>query len=355
MACRLAVIIRYRENRFGKPSSEALVVAELLEKFGVVFEDGGHNALECLVVFDARVLAVRIFLRVLKRLVGRYPRRDVFRYEAMHAIRVRPRDIAELVVERLDDVAQPVKLRLRHAPSPACRNRLYLPSGIGQLNLYRSLLFDAVAVHVDCFEYALGQVLFLRRRQFGNKEVQKDGELLPLGIGVREDRRKEAIGAGKRLRLPLEVHLPVLIELLFEGGDTGVKDRIKPVAAGPAEIQLHEVINLFVRVDLIAVEVRLEVVKFVRIGLPTQDRGAIIRRERFLDRVGVIHEIEHEYVVFLGMGAVEAREGLHRLDAGEGLIDVHRMQKRLVVAGLELVGADKEAVRVLSDHVRDTV
>ena len=52
---------------------------------------------------------------------------------------------------------------------------------------------------------------------------------------------------------------------------------------------------------------------------------------------------------FFWMRPVEARQGLHGLDAGEGLVDVHRVQQRLVVPGLELVGADEEAVGVLTD------
>jgi hypothetical protein len=57
-------------------------------------------------------------------------------------------------------------------------------------------------------------------------------------------------------------------------------------------------------------------------------------------------EVEHEHVVLLRVRAVQARERLHGLDAGERLVHVHRVQQRLVVAGLELVGADQEAVRV---------
>ena len=70
-------------------------------------------------------------------------------------------------------------------------------------------------------------------------------------------------------------------------------------------------------------------------------------------RVGIVHEVEHEDVVLLRVRAVEPREGLDGLDAGERLVDVHRVQQRLVVAGLELVGADQEAVGVLLDLVGD--
>ena len=57
--------------------------------------------------------------------------------------------------------------------------------------------------------------------------------------------------------------------------------------------------------------------------------------------------------MLLRVRAVEARQRLHRLDARERLVHVHRVQQRLVVAGLELVGADQEAVRVGLDLVGD--
>ena len=63
--------------------------------------------------------------------------------------------------------------------------------------------------------------------------------------------------------------------------------------------------------------------------------------------VGIVEEIEHKDVVLLWMRPVESRKGLHRLDAGEDLVHVHGVQQGLVVAGLELVGADQEAVGVL--------
>ena len=53
------------------------------------------------------------------------------------------------------------------------------------------------------------------------------------------------------------------------------------------------------------------------------------------------------------MGTIQARERLDGLDAGERLVHVHRVQQRLVIASLEFVGADQEAVRVLLDLVGD--
>ena len=57
--------------------------------------------------------------------------------------------------------------------------------------------------------------------------------------------------------------------------------------------------------------------------------------------------------MLLRMGAVEPGERLHRLDAGERLVHIHGVQQRLVVAGLELVGADQKAIRVFLDPVGD--
>ena len=69
--------------------------------------------------------------------------------------------------------------------------------------------------------------------------------------------------------------------------------------------------------------------------------------------LGVVHEVEHEDVVLLRMGAVQPRERLHGLDAAEHLVHIHRMQQWLVVAGLELVGADQEAIGIFLDLVGD--
>ena len=106
-------------------------------------------------------------------------------------------------------------------------------------------------------------------------------------------------------------------------------------------------------VDLAAVERGLEVVQLVGVGLVGEDGGAVVGLEGVADGIAVVAEVEHEDVALLGVGAVEAGEGLHGLDAGEHLVDVHGVQERLVVAGLELVGADEEAVRVLLKVVGD--
>jgi len=57
--------------------------------------------------------------------------------------------------------------------------------------------------------------------------------------------------------------------------------------------------------------------------------------------------------VLFGVRTVEPRQSLHRPDARERLVHVHGVQERLVVAGLEHVGADQEAIRSLGDLVLD--
>ena len=53
-------------------------------------------------------------------------------------------------------------------------------------------------------------------------------------------------------------------------------------------------------------------------------------------------------LLLLRMGAVQARECLHRFDARKDLVHVHCVEERLVVAGLELVGANQEPVGVFT-------
>ncbi len=108
-------------------------------------------------------------------------------------------------------------------------------------------------------------------------------------------------------------------------------------------------------VHLITIQVGLEVVKLVRIRLFAQDRRPIVRLEGLPDRLGVVLEIEHERVVLLRVGAVQPRERLDGLDAGERLVHVHGVEQRLVVPGLEFVGTDQEAVGIFLDRVRDEV
>ena len=57
--------------------------------------------------------------------------------------------------------------------------------------------------------------------------------------------------------------------------------------------------------------------------------------------------------MLLRVGAVEPRQRLHRLDASQCLVHVHRVQQRLIVTSLEFVGANQKAIRIFLDSIGD--
>ena len=120
---------------------------------------------------------------------------------------------------------------------------------------------DPVTVHVNRVEDPLGEVIFHGRWQLRDQEIQEDRALLPAGVRERQDAGEKGVCAHERLGLALEVHLPVLIQLLKIDGDAGVEDRVELVAIGVAEVALHEVVQLSRRVDLRTVQIRLEVMQ----------------------------------------------------------------------------------------------
>ena len=70
----------------------------------------------------------------------------------------------------------------------------------------------------------------------------------------------------------------------------------------------------------------------------------VVRLERGQHLLGVVNEVQHVGRVLAGVGAVQARERLHRLDAGQAFVHVHAAQQRLVEPGLELVGDQQDLV-----------
>ena len=59
----------------------------------------------------------------------------------------------------------------------------------------------------------MGHVFFNGGGQFGNEEVQEDGELLPFGNVVGQDGRQEAVGSEECLCISLELDLSGFVEL----------------------------------------------------------------------------------------------------------------------------------------------
>ena len=73
-------------------------------------------------------------------------------------------------------------------------------------------------------------------------------------------------------------------------------------------------------------------------------RGLVERLEGGADRVAVVLEVEYVDLVLAGGRTVQPRQGLHRVDAREDLVDVHAADLRLVEARLVLLGDDEDAV-----------
>ena len=94
--------------------------------------------------------------------------------------------------------------------------------------------------------------------------------------------------------------------------------------------------------DLEPVDPVGHVVKRVWVGRE-RDRRLVPGRERLGDRVGLVAEVEDERVDLVGVDPVQARECLDGGEPGEHLVDEHRVQERLVVARLELLGDDQHA------------
>ena len=136
-----------REDRIRQPPPERLVVAELLEQLRVVLQQRRHHPPERLVVLDPRVLLVGVLLGVLVGPVGRHAFRDVLRDESVDAVAIGPGDVPELVVEALEDVREAVEFGFRPVAAAVSRNRHDLSILVRQLDVYRRLLLDAVAVH----------------------------------------------------------------------------------------------------------------------------------------------------------------------------------------------------------------
>ena len=68
-----SVFVGHPKNRVREPAAEGIVVLELLEELGVVFEQRGDDALERFVVLDVGILAVGVLLGVLIGRVGGRP------------------------------------------------------------------------------------------------------------------------------------------------------------------------------------------------------------------------------------------------------------------------------------------
>ena len=116
------------------------------------------------------------------------------------------------------------------------------------------------------------------------------------------------------------------------------------LAFGGLVEDLREGLDLAPVVDLRLVELVLQRLQLRRVGRLCQLGLVVVGLEGAVDVLGVVDEVEHERRVLAGDHPVQARERLHRLHAVEPLVHVHRVQQRLVEAGLVLVGDQQHLV-----------
>ena len=108
------------EHRVSHLALEARVIHILLGQLGVVLHHGGHHPQQRLVMLDGGVLAIRVLLRVAEGDVC-HSGRNGFDDELPHSVGVFPLNVAEEIVECLENVRQPVQLRISAASSSGSR------------------------------------------------------------------------------------------------------------------------------------------------------------------------------------------------------------------------------------------
>ena len=105
---------------------------------------------------------------------------------------------------------------------------------------------------------------------------------------------------------------------------------------------LAEGLHLFRAVDAEIIQAVADVIDQVGVGLLFQQSGLVEGSEGLLHVLGAVHEVQHEGIFLAGGGTVEAREGLHGLDATELLVHEHGVEQGLVKAGLVFFGHDED-------------
>ena len=98
--------------------------------------------------------------------------------------------------------------------------------------------------------------------------------------------------------------------------------------------------------DLRGAQFFKQIENLLRIADIGQFRRLEIGLERAEDLVRIVIKIENKsaWFRFARIGAIQAGERLHALDAAEGFIHVHRAQFRLVKTGLEFIGDQHDLI-----------
>ena len=189
-------------------------------------------------------------------------------------------------------------------------------------------------------------------RQLDGKVAQVEVETLQIGVLIGDHLAQKPVQVAQRVQLAAPL-LGLRFILLQERGEAGRRRvqrgverlMIRGALALPGlEVRGAEAFDFFGEVHAGGIELGLDRVHPGGIDLGAQLRAFIVGGEGGADLVAVIDEVEDEGVFLERVGAVEPRQRLHRLDAGEPLVDVHRMEQRLIEAGLILLGHQQHLI-----------
>ena len=249
----------------------------------------------------------------------------------------------EAFVQRLDDPRERLQLlpgapAARLAPGGFERPRLPFqrdPAAAG--------LLDAERLHVDVLLDLPGE-LFAAGGQQAPEVPGEDVELFQVGVGERQHLREERVQAYVVGELAAEAATLVGVEI-GEAPARRFQRCVEPVLGRPGvEVHPGEGPDVVGREHAEVEQPVLNLVEEVGVGLLREQGGLVVRLEGLLDLVGLVGEVEHHRALLAGVSAVQAGERLDGVDAPQLLVHVHRVEQRLVEAGLELAGDHQEAI-----------
>ena len=169
-------------------------------------------------------------------------------------------------------------------------------------------------------------------------------ELFEVGVGEGQDLGEEGVEPCVVGELAEEVS-PLFVDQLGEALACGFEGGVDPVLGClRTEVRRCERLDVGISEHAVVEKPALQFVEEVGVGLFREEGGLVVRLEGLLDLIGLVGEVENHRAVLGGVGAVQARQRLDGVHAAELLVDVHRVEQRLVEAGLELVGDHQEAV-----------
>ena len=222
------------------------IIRILLEQLHVVSHDGEDDLLQHTVAFSTGILLVAVTHCILVLLITADHAGNLHNL-ATDVISIIPVDIAEHIIELIQNSRQQNHLRVALASGHASRHRPNLCILIREDKRNGVPLFDTIAVQINSIKDALRQIFFLRRRELREKHVQEDGQLFPFRISIGQDSTQEPICTNKAFCRALELDLSVGIQLLAYCG-TCIQNRIELISTSAIQITINQHFDMVVSI-----------------------------------------------------------------------------------------------------------